>query len=96
MGLEELGFEENEKQCKVMKSNRLICFDRLDILNRSWSFIFIGWGGLIPQGIIFSDLSGATTTRDTCIRETGVPLACCPEEYVELQWSRHYRQKIKK
>ena len=32
-------------------------FDRLDILNQPWPFIFIEWGGLIPQGILFTDLN---------------------------------------
>ena len=26
-------------------------FDRLDTLNRPWSFIFIGWGGLTPNRV---------------------------------------------
>jgi len=33
----------------------MFIFDRLDTLIDREPFIFIGWGGLIPQGILFTD-----------------------------------------
>ena len=34
----------------------MFIFDRLDTLIDREPFIFIGWGGLIPQGIHITDL----------------------------------------
>ena len=49
MGLEELGFGDKSKDDKIKDWS---VFDRLDTLNRSWPFIFIGWGGLALQEIL--------------------------------------------
>jgi len=45
-----------EKRIKTIKVEVVLIFDRLDDLNQPWPFIFIGWDGLIPQGIPFTDL----------------------------------------
>ena len=48
MGLEELEFGDKSKDDKIID---WFVFDRLDTLNRSWPFIFIGWGGLAPNRV---------------------------------------------
>ena len=50
MGLEELEFGDKSKDDKIVD---WFVFDRLDTLNRSWPFVFIGWGGLALQEILF-------------------------------------------
>ena len=60
--LEMLGFGEKVKE---IKSSVCIDFDRLDILNRPWPFIFIGWGGLIPQVIPITYLDLQKTLFDS-------------------------------
>jgi hypothetical protein len=50
VGLEEKGKEERKGK---YDKNRFDC----DIfLNRPWPFIFIGWGGLVPQGNPFTSI----------------------------------------
>ena len=86
MGLEELGFGEKVKMIKVID---WLCFDRLDTLNRPWPIIFIGWGGLIPQEVLFIDKNllnnlitlGFLEDRSDRSILSVRPFGCCRTDY---------------
>jgi len=64
----------------------MFIFDRLDTLIDREPFIFIGWGGLIPQGILFTDgnLQNNLITLGLLIDRSTLPVrpvCCCRINY---------------